>query len=67
MTKNETQELSEEEWAVVYSAVEKAVDALVDFRKQEGAALEKSSVRRSPISLICWRLSLPMRKSVWPK
>ena len=41
MTKNETQELSEEEWAVVYSAVEKAVDALVDFRKQEGAALEK--------------------------
>ena len=34
-------ELSEEEWAVVYSAVEKAVDALVDFRKQEGAALEK--------------------------
>ena len=32
MTKNETQELSEEEWAV---------GALVDFRKQEGAALEK--------------------------
>ena len=41
MTKNDTQELSEEEWAVVYSAVEKAVGALVDFRKQEGAALEK--------------------------
>ena len=36
MTKNDTQELSEEEWAVV-----KAVGALVDFRKQEGAALEK--------------------------
>ena len=36
MTKNDTQELSEEE-----SAVEKAVGALVDFRKQEGAALEK--------------------------
>ena len=34
MTKNDTQELSEEEWAVVYSAVEKAVGALVDFRKQ---------------------------------
>ena len=41
MTKNDTQELSEEEWTVVYSAVEKAVGALVDFRKQEGAALEK--------------------------
>ena len=26
---------------MVYSAVEKAVDALVDFRKQEGAALGK--------------------------
>lgn len=41
MTKNETQELSEEEWAVAYTAVETAADALVEFRKQEGAALEK--------------------------
>ena len=61
MTKNETQELSEEEWTVVYSAVEKAVGALVDFRKQEGAALEKKF--REKISNR-WRLSLPMRKSV---
>ncbi|WP_276878576.1 YicC/YloC family endoribonuclease [Bacteroides heparinolyticus] len=41
MTKNETQELSEEEWALVHSAVEEAVNSLVDFRKQEGMALEK--------------------------
>ncbi|AVM51626.1 uncharacterized protein (TIGR00255 family) [Bacteroides zoogleoformans] len=41
MTKTETQELSEEEWALVHSAVEKAVNSLVDFRKQEGVALEK--------------------------
>ena len=41
MTKNDTQELSEEEWTVTYSAVEEAIDALVDFRKQEGVALEK--------------------------
>ncbi len=41
MTKNDVQELSEEEWTVVYSAVEQAVNALVDFRRQEGAALEK--------------------------
>ena len=41
MTKNETQELSDEEWAVVHAAVEEAVNHLIDFRKQEGAALEK--------------------------
>jgi uncharacterized protein (TIGR00255 family) len=41
MTKNETQELSDEEWAVVHAAVEEAINHLIDFRKQEGAALEK--------------------------
>ena len=41
MTKNETQELSDEEWAVVHVAVEEAIGHLIDFRKQEGAALEK--------------------------
>lgn len=67
MTKNDTQELSEEEWAVVYSAVEKAVGALVDFRKQEGAALEKKFREKIANISHCWRLSLPTRKSVWPK
>lgn len=41
MTKNETQELSDEEWAVVHVAVEEAIGYLIDFRKQEGTALEK--------------------------
>lgn len=41
MTKTETQELSEEEWAVVHTAVQQAIARLVEFRKQEGAALEK--------------------------
>lgn len=41
MTKTETQELSEEEWQVAHAAVEEALNHLVDFRKQEGAALEK--------------------------
>ena len=41
MTKNETQELSAEEWEVVHVAVMEAINHLVDFRKQEGAALEK--------------------------
>lgn len=41
MSKNEIQELSSEEWAMVRVAVEEAIGHLVDFRKQEGIALEK--------------------------
>lgn len=41
MTKQEAQELSEEEWAVVYSSLTDAITQLSDFRKQEGKALEK--------------------------
>lgn len=41
MTKNETQELNDEEWALVHTVVSEAISHLVDFRKQEGAALEK--------------------------
>ena len=41
LTKTETQELTEEEWATVHAAVLEAIGHLVDFRKQEGAALEK--------------------------
>ena len=35
------QELSEDEWEVVRRVVEEAINHLVDFRKQEGSALEK--------------------------
>lgn len=41
LTKTEIQELTEEEWAAVHVAVQEAIGHLVDFRKQEGAALEK--------------------------
>ncbi|MDD7420221.1 MAG: YicC family protein [Prevotellaceae bacterium] len=41
MTRTETEELTDEEWAVARSAVEEAVDRLVEFRTQEGAALQK--------------------------
>lgn len=41
LSKDDTQELSEEEWEAVRSVVETALAHLVDFRKQEGAALEK--------------------------
>ena len=41
MTKTEIQELTEEEWEMVHTAVLEAINNLVEFRKQEGAALEK--------------------------
>ena len=41
MTKTEIQELTEEEWSVVHATILEAISHLVDFRKQEGAALEK--------------------------
>ena len=41
LTRTEQEVLSDDEWAVVRKAVEEALTALVDFRKQEGAALER--------------------------
>ena len=37
----ESQELSDEEWAVVKQLTEDAIGQLMEFRRQEGAALEK--------------------------
>ena len=41
LTKTDTEELEEEEWLAVKDAVKDALKALVDFRTQEGAALQK--------------------------
>lgn len=41
MVKNETQELDEEEWTAARNAIQEAIVQLVEFRKQEGIALEK--------------------------
>ena len=41
LTKTEVELLSEDEWQAVKSGVQEAVQHLVDFRTQEGAALEK--------------------------
>ena len=41
LTKTEVEVLSDEEWEVVCSAVAQALDNIVAFRKQEGAALQK--------------------------
>lgn len=41
LSKTEIQELTDEEWVVAKDVVEKAIQQLVDFRKQEGLALQK--------------------------
>ena len=41
MSRTEAEELDEEEWAVARKAVEEAIEQLVEFRMQEGAALQK--------------------------
>ena len=40
-TKTEIEILEEDEWNVTKQALDKAVECLIDFRKQEGAALER--------------------------
>ena len=40
-TKTDIEELSDEEWAAAKQAISEAVTHLIDFRKQEGAALQK--------------------------
>ena len=41
LTKTDTEELDDEEWKTVKGAVSEALKNLVDFRTQEGAALQK--------------------------
>ena len=41
LTRTDTEQLTDEEWQAARSAVVEAVDALVSFRQQEGAALER--------------------------
>lgn len=41
LSRVELQEVGEEEWETVKKAIQEAVDKLMDFRRQEGAALEK--------------------------
>jgi len=40
-TKNEVEELTDEEWAVALQAINSAIDDLIAFRKQEGKALQQ--------------------------
>lgn len=46
LSKQEAEALSEEEWVVACSAIDQALNALNDFRRQEGAALEKKFIEK---------------------
>ena len=41
LSTNQQEEVSDEEWSAVSAAVDQAINALVEYRKVEGAALEK--------------------------
>ena len=41
LSRTEVKELSDEEWAVARGAVEEAIEKLMEFRRQEGSALER--------------------------
>ena len=41
LSKTEVQEFNEGDWQIIYDAIQVAIAHLTDFRKQEGAALEK--------------------------
>ena len=44
--KTERSELDEEEWKIVRKSIDKAIDDLIEFRKQEGIALKKDIIHR---------------------
>ena len=46
LSRNEVETLSEEEWICVREAIESALTQLVDFRLQEGAALQKKFLEK---------------------
>lgn len=41
MSRNEVEELTDDEWTAAHKAIEEALAQLLDFRRQEGAALQK--------------------------
>ncbi|OUN82118.1 MULTISPECIES: YicC/YloC family endoribonuclease [unclassified Bacteroides] len=46
LTRVEVQELTDEEWEAASQAIDEALQHLTDFRKQEGAALEKKFIEK---------------------
>ena len=67
LTRVDVQELSDEEWTAAKQTIETALQHLVDFRKQEGAALEKNLQKNRQHRTVDEIQSSLTRKNVWPR
>ena len=66
-TKTEVEVLDEEEWEVAQQAINEAIDKLTDFRKQEGAALQKKFTEKIDNISNLLKSIEPFEKSRVPK
>ena len=65
--KTEVEVLDEEEWEVAQKAINEAIDKLTDFRKQEGAALQKKFTEKIDNIANLLKSIEPFEKSRVPK
>ena len=65
--KTEVEVLDEEEWIVVQQAINESIDKLTDFRKQEGAALQKKFTEKIDNISNLLKSIEPFEKSRVPK
>ena len=65
--KTEVEVLDEEEWIVVQQAINEAIDKLTEFRKQEGAALQKKFTEKIDNISNLLKSIEPFEKSRVPK
>lgn len=65
--KTEVEVLDEEEWIVAQQAINEAIDKLTDFRKQEGAALQKKFTEKIDNIANLLKSIEPFEKSRVPK
>lgn len=65
--KTEVEVLDEEEWLVAQQAINEAIDKLTDFRKQEGAALQKKFTEKIDNIANLLKSIEPFEKSRVPK
>ena len=66
-TKTEVEVLDEEEWKVAQQAINEALEKLIDFRKQEGAALQKKFTEKIDNIANLLKSIEPFEKSRVPK
>ena len=66
-TKTEVEVLDDEEWEIAQQAINEAIDKLTDFRKQEGAALQKKFTEKIDNIANLLKSIEPFEKSRVPK